>query len=281
MTDIRRRDLLVGTAFALLSRAAGADVIQGALPWQPNAAAPPLPFEPGGWRFFTAAEGATVEAIADCIIPPDPGKPGTPIDHPGTHAPGVAQTQPAQGAHGTEGETPDLRTEWCPGGKDAGCAVFLDRQLAGPFGRAEGLYMKGPFEKGSPQQGDQSPHTPSQQWRSFLAALDTYCRGLQDGKPFVEMTAERQNTILSGLESGTVKLENFDGHGFFKHITKDLQEGFFADPIYGGNRNMCAWKMIGFPGAHYDYRDWIDRHNERYPRPPVSIGGRPGWITRT
>ncbi len=20
--------------------------------------------------------------------------------------------------------------------------------------------------------------------------------------------------------------------------------------------------MIGFPGAHYDYRDWIDRHNQ-------------------
>ena len=24
---------------------------------------------------------------------------------------------------------------------------------------------------------------------------------------------------------------------------------------------MAAWKMIGFPGTHYDYRDWIDRHN--------------------
>ena len=50
--------------------------------------------------------------------------------------------------------------------------------------------------------------------------------------------------------------------------------GFFADPIYGGNRDMCAWKMIGFPGARYDYRDWVGRHNERYPHPPVSIGGR-------
>ncbi len=35
--------------------------------------------------------------------------------------------------------------------------------------------------------------------------------------------------------------------------------------------------MIGFPGARYDYRDWIDRHNERYPLPPVSIVGRPEW----
>ena len=51
-------------------------------------------------------------------------------------------------------------------------------------------------------------------------------------------------------------------------------EGFFADPIYGGNRDMAGWKMIGFPGARYDYRDWVSRHNERYPYPPVSIQGR-------
>ena len=55
---------------------------------------------------------------------------------------------------------------------------------------------------------------------------------------------------------------------------KDTREGFFADPIYGGNRDMVGWKMIGFPGARYDYRDWVSRHNERYPYPPVSIQGR-------
>jgi len=53
-------------------------------------------------------------------------------------------------------------------------------------------------------------------------------------------------------------------------------EGMFADPVYGGNRNMAGWKMIGYPGARYDYRDWVERHNERYPLPPVSIGGRAG-----
>jgi gluconate 2-dehydrogenase gamma chain len=56
-----------------------------------------------------------------------------------------------------------------------------------------------------------------------------------------------------------------------------MQQGFFSDPIYGGNRDMCAWKMIGFPGTRYDYREWVGRHNERYPYPPVSIAGRPDW----
>jgi gluconate 2-dehydrogenase gamma chain len=34
--------------------------------------------------------------------------------------------------------------------------------------------------------------------------------------------------------------------------------------------------MIGFPGARYDYRDWVERHNERYPHPPISIAGFKG-----
>ena len=54
--------------------------------------------------------------------------------------------------------------------------------------------------------------------------------------------------------------------------------GFFADPIYGGNRDMVAWKMIGYPGARYNYLDWIDRHNERFPLPPVSLDWARGVV---
>jgi gluconate 2-dehydrogenase gamma chain len=47
--------------------------------------------------------------------------------------------------------------------------------------------------------------------------------------------------------------------------------------MYGGNKDMAAWKMIGFPGARYDYTDWVDKHNVRYTLPPVAIMGRPDW----
>jgi gluconate 2-dehydrogenase gamma chain len=40
---------------------------------------------------------------------------------------------------------------------------------------------------------------------------------------------------------------------------------------------MVGWKMIGFPGTHYDYREWIDRHNQRVTLPTVSIGTHPNW----
>jgi len=242
MTDLRRRDLLVGTAFVLIGERVGrAATIAGQLPWSPNAGSPPEVVKPGPWLFFTPAEVAAVEALADRIIPPDP------------------QT---------------------PGGKDAGCAVYLDRQLAGPYGHAEGLYSRGPFEKGIKEQGPQSPKTPAEFYRLAVAALDRYCRSLLEGKPWAEMTVERQDVILSGLEGGTVELEGVDGKAFFTQLVNMVQEGFFADPVYGGNRDMCAWKMIGFPGAHYDYRDWVGRHNERYPHPPVSIAGRPEWTPK-
>jgi len=74
-----------------------------------------------------------------------------------------------------------------------------------------------------------------------------------------------------------VQLQGTSTTPFFEILLQDTRQGFFADPIYGGNRDMAAWKMIGFPGARYDYRDWVERHNERYPLPPVSITGRTEW----
>ncbi|HEY6452653.1 MAG TPA: gluconate 2-dehydrogenase subunit 3 family protein [Steroidobacteraceae bacterium] len=238
MSNFRRRDLLAGTALVLIGRAARAGLIAGHLPWAPAAEPVPASAPPGSWLFFTPAEAAMVETLADRIIPPDP------------------QT---------------------PGGKAAGCTEFIDRQLSGPYGRHEGLYNRPPFTKGSKQQGPQSAKGPAELYRSTLAALDRYCRAQPGGKSWLELGADRQDEILRGLEASTLELEGADGKTFFEELLKDVQQGFFADPIYGGNRDMCAWKMIGFPGAHYDYRDWVGRHNERYPNPPVSIAGRPGW----
>jgi gluconate 2-dehydrogenase gamma chain len=243
MSRIRRRDLLAGSALVLLGQsAARGEALTHQLPWHPNAGEPQTPAVPGAWQFFTAAEGTMVEIIVDRLIPPDP------------------QT---------------------PGGKDAGCAVFIDRQLAGPYGRSEGLYTMPPFVKGSKQQGPQSQLTPAQMYRTGLEALDRHSRAANGGKAWVGLSADQQNDVLHGLESSALQLEGADGKTFFEALLKDAQEGFFADPLYGGNRDMCGWKMIGFPGARYDYRDWVNRHNERYPHPPVSIQGRPAWTPQT
>ena len=240
---VSRRHLLASTAFWLVGGlSARAAIIADRLPWAPNAGSPPVPVKPGPWLFFTGPEGRAVEAIADRIIPSDP------------------QT---------------------PGGKDAGCAVFIDRQMAGPYGRQDGLYTRPPFLKGTPQQGSQSEAGPAQQYREGLAALDRYCRSKYSNKAFAELADSDKDEILSGLEHGKVKLEGTDGTAFFEQMITDVKEGFFADPIYGGNRDMVAWRMIGYPGARYNYLDWVHRHNERFPLPPVSIAGRADWTPKS
>lgn len=240
---VRRRELLTTTAASLLLSItpARALTVKGSLPWKPDAGAPPTPVRPGAWVYFTQEEGAAIEALVDRLIPPDP------------------QT---------------------PGGKDAGCAVFIDRQLAGPYGSSQGLYMRPPFADGTPEQGNQSPLTPAARYRDALAALDKYCRATYSGKPFVLLPDDEKDKVLAGLEKGQVQLESANGRAFFELLLQNTQEGFFADPLYGGNRDMVGWKMIGFPGARYDYRDWVERHNERYPLPPVGIVGRPEWIPK-
>jgi gluconate 2-dehydrogenase gamma chain len=239
---VRRRDLLAGSALFLFGvTQSHASTISGALPWAPNAGNPPAPIKPGPWLFFTGAEGRAIEAIADRVIPSDP-------------------------------ET--------PGGKDSGCAIFIDRQLAGPYGRQEGLYLRPPFQQGMKNQGPQTEGGPRQSYRTGLAALDNACKSKYAGKEFAELSDDERDKVLSGLESGELKLEGADGQAFFEEVVKDLQMGFFADPIYGGNRDMVAWKMIGYPGARYNYLDWVNRHNERFPLPPVSMTGRAEWTPK-
>jgi gluconate 2-dehydrogenase gamma chain len=238
--QINRRRLLGSSAVVLLlcSATARAAIIRGGLPWKPGSGDPPDAATPNGWLYFTPHEAATVEAFVDRLIPPDP-------------------------------ET--------PGAKDTGCAVYIDRQLAGPHGRFEGRYMSGPFRKGTKQQGPQSPITPAQRYRASLAALDKACRDKFGGRIFTELSAEQKDEAIRGLEDGSLKLEGTESKEFFELILKDTQKGFLADPIYGGNKDMASWKMIGFPGTHYDYRDWIDRHNQRVTLPTVSISTHPNW----
>lgn len=238
---INRRQLLASAAYIVASlSAARASPIMRHLPWSPNGGNPPKPFQPGPWHYFSGAEGRAMEAIADRIIPPDPDT---------------------------------------PGGKDAGCAVFVDRQLAGPYGRKDGHYNRPPFMSGTKQQGEQDEATPAQQYRKALAAFDRHCQE-KFSKPFAEISDGDKDAVLHELEAGSVPLDGIDGKAFFELVLKDIQTGFFADPLYGGNRDMVAWKMIGYPGARYNYLDWIDRHNERFPLPPVGLTGRIDWTPK-
>jgi gluconate 2-dehydrogenase gamma chain len=248
--EINRRRLLLAGALAGTAGAASAaalhdgglgappETIKGTMPWREGTADVPPIAEGTDFRFFTAAEREFIEPAIDRLIPPD---------------------------------------ELGPSATQANVHFFLDRQLAGPFGRGDHYYLGGPWPKGTPEQGYQSRLTPAQLYRTTIPAIESYAKNKYRGKTFKDLAAADQDAVLKGLESGTAMLNGADGKAFFAMFVQNVKEGYFSDPIYGGNKDMAAWKMIGFPGAHYDYREWVGRHGQRVPFPQVGIKGRPGW----
>jgi gluconate 2-dehydrogenase gamma chain len=164
-----------------------------------------------------------------------------------------------------------------PGAREADVLTFIDRQLAGFYGRGQRWYMQGPFPEPLETQGYQSQQPPAQLIRDGLAALDAHCREEHGGRSFAELSEDEQDTILAALDEGDVEFEGLSAKAFFDFVHEITIEGFFADPIYGGNRDMAGWRLVGFPGARYDYRDYLAHNGAAIEMPPVGLMGRPEW----
>lgn len=255
MTNNRltRRNLLsvgvvLGSTLALGEEPVQAETYSGKVPWSPGLANSPEPIGPGPLQFFTPSEAAFIDAAVERLIPAD---------------------------------------ELGPGAKDAGVTVFLDRQLAGAYGRAQSWYMQGPWNEGDETQGYQSRLTPAELYRTAIKFIDDHCRSTFGDKTFSALSASQQDQTLIALEKGDLKVPGLGPHGveieggkadtFFAQLLQNTMEGFFSDPLYGGNKDMVGWKLLGFPGAHYDYRAYVAKHGEKLALAPVGIKGRPGW----
>lgn len=167
-----------------------------------------------------------------------------------------------------------------PGARDAGVVDFIDSQLAGFYGRGERWYMRGPFQPGTDEQGFQSELAPAALYRRAVASLDKICRAQFAGRRFADIAEHEQDEILKKLEDGEIALDDAPAKTFFTLVRENTIEGFFCDPIYGGNRNMVGWRLVGFPGARYDYRDFLDHNGSPIEIEPVGLAGRPAWNSR-
>jgi gluconate 2-dehydrogenase gamma chain len=159
-------------------------------------------------------------------------------------------------------------SQW-PGGIEAGVPNYIDKQLSGGWGAGERLYRSGPWQPGTPSQGYQLPFTPAELFRTALTALNKELS--QASTPFAQMNADQQDAYLRGLEAGGKSLGGVPSDVFFAQLWESVVEGFLSDPVYGGNRNMVAWRMIGFPGAYASYYDLVDQHGIKLDRAPMSL----------
>lgn len=157
-----------------------------------------------------------------------------------------------------------------PGATQAGVVDFIDLQMSGPYGKGAGLYMQAPFVAGTPEQGWQLPLVPSGFMRRGLAALaGREGAALAGDAPALE-------DLLTRLSDDSADLGDIPAKAFFDELWKLTNQGYFADPIHGGNADYAGWKMVGFPGAHAYYLSFVDKHNMPYRKPPMGINHTPG-----
>ncbi|HVL17735.1 MAG TPA: gluconate 2-dehydrogenase subunit 3 family protein [Gemmatimonadales bacterium] len=158
--------------------------------------------------------------------------------------------------------------EW-PGARAAGVPNYIDLQLAGPHGAGERMFLGGPIKRGTPQQGYQLGLTPAQVYRTALAAILE--RTTTQGAAFADAAPEAQDEFLRRLEAGEADLNGVPSGVFFETLLANTIEGFFADPAYGGNRDLVGWRMIGFPGPYAAYLGVYTKHGIKYDSEPLSM----------
>ena len=163
------------------------------------------------------------------------------------------------------------KDELSPSGSECGVPSFIDRQLASAFGAGARMYRAGPFHQGTPEQGYQSPLTPRDFFAAGVEATNAWSRKTY-GKTFDRLSSEQRIQALKEMEEGKAKFQDFDAKLFFQRLLAITMEGFFSDPIYGGNRNKASWRMLGFPGLPATYADKLEQYrNKRYVAEPQSI----------
>jgi gluconate 2-dehydrogenase gamma chain len=162
--------------------------------------------------------------------------------------------------------------ELSPSGTECGVVDFIDCELAGAYGDGARLYRDGPVAKGKPEHGYQLDLTPREFFRQGIAAADAWSEA-RFGARFAALDEAQRQAAFTEIDSGTAQFENFDAREFFDALLQIVMEGFFADPYYGGNRDMAGWKMIGYPGLPADYQHAMEHLRGQKHRPkPRSIG---------
>lgn len=193
-----------------------------------------------------------------------------------------------------------MPTDQDPGAKEARVVVFIDRYVSGTdfiFAAADGTgFLKLSGKAADAWRGRQ--FKMQELYRQGIKDLDVLAQDV-GGERFADLTEDQQDEVfvrLSGApkpskvthgtkEPVTTFLQgSFDEDlTFFHTLCLHTRQGFYSDPVYGGNKDQMGWRTIGFPGPkslkdtmdgtydtteyfyHEDY-DWHDliphlRHN--------------------
>jgi gluconate 2-dehydrogenase gamma chain len=204
----------------------------------------------GIYRFFTAIEARALGVVVDALLPSEGG---------------------------------------IPGARDAGVVTFIDHRLAADEGVP--TYTDPPFAmtyEGSEPPGpdtDQIIWVPAGELYRYgsqevqLSSRALYRRGLEAlerhalrrfGSSLTDLTPGQAHSVVRDLADGRVPTEPGEPSALalFETLFSDVGQGWLADPMYGGNRNLEVWQAIGYPGAQRAYtpQEMRSGHTARQPQ---------------
>jgi len=139
-----------------------------------------------------------------------------------------------------------------PGAAEIGVVAYVDQALAGAYASLVETYRLG------------------------LAALDRAAQ-TRYGAAFASCTPEQQDALLRDMERDALpELRAPAPAAFFELLRAHTQEGLFADPAYGGNRDKLGWKVLGHPGVYLENSAGRTFRPSRRPR-AASFSPWPTW----
>jgi gluconate 2-dehydrogenase gamma chain len=163
-----------------------------------------------------------------------------------------------------------------PGAREARVTDFIDRFLSGVgfvHARADGSGFK-PLHGKAVKAWQERVREARVLYRDGVRTLDDLSREAY-GAAFAALSTDQQDSVLGRLETLAARRERgtlveadeqvdeksslggappsnqpvtTDGLGFFDTLVLHVRQGFYADPVYGGNRDRIGWKVIGYPG---------------------------------
>jgi gluconate 2-dehydrogenase gamma chain len=188
-----------------------------------------------------------------------------------------------------------IPTDDQPGAKEAGTVEFLDRYLSGI-----GFVYAKPDGSGF----EQLDGKRAEAWQQRIDILrEKYVQGIEEldrrsraqfDADFARLTAEQQDQILAKIERPEQQTDVEEAQAtaafapvepamqqtsaeidldFFPLLALHTRQGFYADPIYGGNKDRVGWKLIGFDGP----ASLAETHAGRYTTLPYFAEEQHDW----
>jgi gluconate 2-dehydrogenase gamma chain len=166
-----------------------------------------------------------------------------------------------------------IPTDDTPGAREARTVEFLDRYLSGLgfiYAKPDGSG----FERLDGKRAEAWQRRIEIVRERYVAGVEALDRTARErfGSDFAELSGDDQDDVLRTLERAAEKTQEAELErarmqlygapvevalqqtsaevdlDFVPLLALHTRQGFYADPIYGGNHDRVGWDVIGFPG---------------------------------